>query len=145
MVKLEDYRVEAEPNDKRANLIAPDKRCVTQLPGCVLERLYQLENRHYLVFLTDDSPYEECLHIVLLDENYHQLDQVDIFQAYTPGILSNLTVLGSYELEFEFMVSCRFRLSVDVSPRRRMHRLISSSPIHYPRFLAKSYMTVTPF
>ncbi|GEM_PF-1608604 len=44
----------------------------------------------YLLLLTEDSPYEECLHILLLDNNCGLLDSIDIGAPYTPGILENV-------------------------------------------------------
>ena len=57
--------------------------------GNIIEQQFECAGRS-LLLLTDDSPYEECLHILLLDENYGLLDSINIGAPYTPGILENV-------------------------------------------------------
>jgi len=145
MQALQDFKIEKSQTSEKgtiSHLVSSENINVAEVPGCVLESLFKLENNYYLAFLTEDSPFEECLYIVLLDSQYRLLDRVDIFQDYASGILSNVEVQGSFELTFDFLEKRAFRLLVAQLPEYRLKRIFSSDPIHYSNRLGKAYLTV---
>ncbi|MBK9234646.1 MAG: hypothetical protein IPO19_00755 [Rhodoferax sp.] len=73
-----------------------------RLPGAVLEAAVQWRD-HYLLFVTDDVPYEEALHIVLLDEQWRTVDCATMGGPYTTGSFSALSLLAPSTVRFRFI------------------------------------------
>ena len=71
-------------------------------PGSVLEAQMELQNGWYLILTTEDSPYDEALHATLLDQRFEVLDQVEVSQDMTPGIIKDLKSIGDWALQFSF-------------------------------------------
>lgn len=86
------------------------------LEGAVLEAQFLLDDGRYLLLLSDDSPYEERIHVVLLDRDLSPLDTLEIGAPYTPGLLSGLEPQGD-RLRFRF-AGAVFILRVHTRPRR---------------------------
>lgn len=88
-----------------------------ELDGAVLEAQFDCGDQH-LVFTTDDVPYEEALHIHLLDARLAVLDWLELSAWYTPGIFDDLAPAGPHSLAFTFFDETeRWRLTVLQSPR----------------------------
>jgi hypothetical protein len=88
------------------------------LPGAVLEARFRAGDG-FLVFLTEDTPFEEALHIHLLDSALRLQDSLELSAPYTPGVLTNLSVTGANELSFAFFgATDLWRLSVLAQPTR---------------------------
>lgn len=86
------------------------------LEGIVLEG--QFRCRHgYLLLTTEDVPYEEGLHMTLVDPAWRVLDQLEASLPYNPGIVKDMAVADEDELRFEFMGQV-WSLAVLPRPRR---------------------------
>lgn len=70
--------------------------------GAVLEAAVQWENC-FLLFLTDDVPYEEMLRIVLLDQQLKVVDSALIGGPYSTGSFSALSLREPNCVEFRFI------------------------------------------
>jgi hypothetical protein len=70
--------------------------------GCVLEAAVRCEPG-WLLFVTDDTPYEEMLAIHLLDEQGKLLDSARIGGPYTTGVFSNLRLDPPATARFNFI------------------------------------------
>lgn len=106
------------------------------IEGLLLQAQYEC-SAGYLLLLTDDCPFEELLHIHLLDRNLRPLDQVNLGKAYEAGILSRLQVTGNDVLEFSFFGGDRWQLSVLTEPRYHLsiyvgEWLVPHLPLHRP-------------
>ncbi|TGN40325.1 hypothetical protein [Marinobacter confluentis] len=95
------------------------------LEGTVLEACVQLGNQ-YLLFLTDDIPFEDSLHIHLLDEDLERVDTATLGAPYTTGHFRNLNCVGSAGITFEFFGDCVWEISV--SPKKRLRLPFISGP-----------------
>lgn len=95
------------------------------LEGIVLEACVQYGNQ-YLLFMTDDIPFEDSLHIHLLDENLNRADTATLGAPYTTGHFRNLICEDSAELTFEFFGDCVWQVSV--SPEERLRLPFISGP-----------------
>ncbi len=73
-----------------------------RLPGAVLEAAVHWQD-HYLLFITDDVPYEEALHIVLLDAQWRPVDCATLGGPYTTGSFSALSLLAPSTVRFRFI------------------------------------------
>lgn len=146
MKELQGYKIKNDPACKKGEynqLFSPQNENIAQVPGNVLETLFQLQNDTHLIFLTDNSPYEECLYVLLLDGQYRLLDRVDIYQEYISGIFSNLRIIGHYEFFFDFLENQRFHLKVEIPPKFKFKRLFSFGPVHYHSQTQKTYLSIT--
>jgi hypothetical protein len=79
----------------------------------------------YLLFLTDDSPFEEGLHIYLLDDGKRVVEGLEVAAPYAPGILTDAATEGDAAVCFSFVGGDRWRLAVNTTPRRTLPRLFS--------------------
>jgi hypothetical protein len=82
------------------------------------------DGRHHLLFVTWDSPYEEELSIVLLDEHLRECDRRRLGGAWQPGILTDLACQES---------SIRFRF-----PGAQVHEVSVRSLLLGPRLDLRS-------
>lgn len=73
----------------------------TILSGVVLETALRWKD-HLLLFLTDDIPFEEGLHIYLLDERQQVADQAHMVGAYTTGVFTALDLTSEDTVRFRF-------------------------------------------
>lgn len=89
------------------------------LEGTVLEACVQYGNQ-YLLFLTDDIPFEDSLHIHLLDEDLKRVDTATLGAPYTTGHFRNLRYEDSGEITFEFFGNCVWEVSVSTQKRLRL-------------------------
>lgn len=88
------------------------------VPGVVLEAQYTCGEWH-LLFTTEDVPFEEALHILLLDRQLHRLDDVELSHLYAAGALTGLETSGDEPAaRFSFFGGDRWELRVLSAPRR---------------------------
>jgi hypothetical protein len=71
------------------------------IPGALLEAAIEW-NGHYLLFLTDDCPFEEGLNIVMLDSTLKLLDYATLAVLYCTGTLTSLKLLAPDRVQFTF-------------------------------------------
>lgn len=80
MMEIRFFHCEPIPGDvPQMRLIAEDQSTGVVIDGRVLEVQYRCE-LGFLLFTSDDNPYEEVLHIRLLNTDYRQVDAVDLRQ-----------------------------------------------------------------
>jgi hypothetical protein len=87
----------------------------------------------YVVILTDDIPYEESLHIYLLDANFRRLDVVELFAAYATGSFSALQLMPPDRLSFDFFGDARWDIELLPQPQWRLPFL------HEPRGVSRPF------
>lgn len=97
-----------------SGLLFERRLCAVVVPGVALEAQYRLDNGFYLLFITDECPFEEFLHIVLLDDQFRRLDCIDIGFAYSAAVFSDLRVLSPRALVFDFYTGFSYRLSIEL-------------------------------
>lgn len=100
------------------------------VPGAVLEAAFQSDGRT-LVFLTDDLPFEDSLHVHLLDEGLALLDSAVLSAMYATGIFEligshsprsvRFRFFGGWEWTVELLTAAAMRLPL-VSEPRGVHR-----------------------
>lgn len=82
------------------------------LPGAVLERQFRVSDGRYLIFLTDDTPYEETLRIYLLSDSFRVLDGLEFGSAYVTGHLDDVVATDPDTIEFSFVHKARCRVTI---------------------------------
>src|SRR5688572_11109756 len=96
----------------RGTLLYEGRDSGFRIDAAVLEAQFLIPPGLHLLFFTDNSPYEEELQIVLLDQHLQFLDGLRLGQGYTPGVLSGLSPEGDQQLAFDFFPDTRMRLRV---------------------------------
>jgi hypothetical protein len=107
-------RIEGET--PRSELLWQGRRIGVMVDGVRLEKQFEVGLR-YLVFLTEDCPYEEGLHIYLLDAERRPLDGLELSFPYTMGILGAVQPQGETALTFSFFGGDCWRLQVRDRPK----------------------------
>ncbi len=102
--------------------------------GAVLEACVQ-QGEHYIVFLTAGIPYEDSLHIHLLDSDLLHRDSVMLAAAYTTGNFRNLILEEGGALSFEFFGSRLWTVSVLSEKRLRIPYLSGPSGVSWSKGL----------
>lgn len=60
------------------------------IPGKVPEAVIRVDERRYLLFMTDDIIYEEMLTVLLLDLSQGVIEELTIGAAYSSGYFEDL-------------------------------------------------------
>lgn len=115
---------------------------LSPVPGLVLEAQYRLADGRFLLISTDNCPFEECLHLLLLDQDYTLQERVDVGSRFTSGLFRHPRVIHPGCLEFTFYDQTRFRAIIQEQPTRALGRLFSNNGITYSTPLAKKSLMV---
>lgn len=89
------------------------------VPGCVLEAAVQCP-AGWLLFLTDDVPFEESLSIHLLGAHGQRLDSARIGVPYATDMFSGLRLLPPGAVQFRFLADAPWTLRLHARPVWRM-------------------------
>src|SRR5688500_9259302 len=96
MRTIERFRIDDGPEGaSKSVLVAAGSGQPQLVPGTHLEAQYAVETAGeplYLLLTSHNSPFEEMIHILLLDERGALLEQADLGGPYAPGILKDLRV-----------------------------------------------------
>jgi len=87
--------------------------------GKLLEAAVEWESR-YLVFMTDDVPFEEMLSIHLLDDQMNLLDSARIGSPYSSGSFSSLLLCEPNTVQFRFIGDTLWRIELLSRPTFRI-------------------------
>ncbi|MDR2872316.1 MAG: hypothetical protein LBV45_07340 [Xanthomonadaceae bacterium] len=74
---------------------------ILETTGALLEAQYSIDGQ-YLLFITEDAPFAETLHILLIDPDTNVIDSIELFAPYTPGTLRNIVVVQPNKVIFSF-------------------------------------------
>lgn len=108
-----------------SQIVDEDGRILASVEGVVIEGQFQC-TPGYLVVTSNANPFEEELHFYLLNDRLSLVDSVSLGQIYHSGIMRQLEIGPGDRLEFSFFGDERWRLTVLVSPRRRLSFPFSS-------------------
>jgi len=96
------------------------------LTGAVLEACVALMD-NYLVFLTDDIPHEDSLHIHRLDEHFTLQESLSIGTAYCTGSFVLRALRAPAQVEFNFLGEGNWCLTL--VPELSIHVPFFSDPL----------------
>jgi hypothetical protein len=106
----------------RAELIAGGRSTGVVVPGVTLEAQYEAP-AWQLLFTTENIPFEEALHITLLDRQFARLDHVELSHPFTPGAVTGLEASdGADRVKFSFFGGDLWEVTVLRVPRRLARR-----------------------
>lgn len=110
------------------------------VPGLLLEEEFVEASGRHVLYLLDDCPFEEGLHILCLDSRGTIIDRIGNRTAYATGMLDILAFADTH-IDFTFFgKSCPYRLTLEASPV--MLPRLPRGWI-YPGLRARHWMTLT--
>jgi len=105
-----------EDETPRADLLVDGLPTGVTVPGTVLEAQYR-HGQSYVLLTTENIPYEEALHVVLLDHQLAPLDHLELAHTFAAGALTDVQPAGEDRLRFSFFGGDRWELTVMGAPR----------------------------
>ena len=137
MKEIDEFSLRRIESDRpRSDLLWRGAPVGLRVDGVALERQWQV-HPGYLLFLTEDSPFEEGLHIYLLDDRKHVTDSLELTASYAPGLLQQVNTEGDTAVSFSFFGNDRWRLEILAIPRRHPYLPLFSTVKRKSGFLAK--------
>ncbi|GAA3928927.1 hypothetical protein [Litoribacillus peritrichatus] len=85
--------------------------------GACLAQQYHLSELGYLLFLTDNVPYEETLRIYLVTEEAKVIDELEFGGNMVTGTLDIIDLNGKDTIVFSFIHEANCRLQVLSTPK----------------------------
>jgi hypothetical protein len=101
----------------RSELLMDGKATGISLPGVVLDAQFRCGDS-FVLFTTENIPYEEALHITLLDGGLRALDHVELSHQFAAGALTDVQMGGDTQVRFSFFGGDLWELTVLGAPRR---------------------------
>lgn len=117
MVKPTDgYSVNRIDGDlPRSELLWEGEPTAIRVDGVTLEHQVQLPAGH-LLFLTEDDPFEEGLHIYFLNHEKRPVDGLELAAPYASGMLRDMRSEPDGSVSFSFFGDDRWRVAVNDAP-----------------------------
>jgi hypothetical protein len=109
----------SEDEQPRSELLVEGRPTGSVIAGCVLEAAVRCEPG-WLVFATNDIPYEEFLNIHLLDESAKPLDSARIGGPNSTGMFSRLRLEPPATVHFRFIDEADWSVRVLSRPKRTL-------------------------
>ena len=122
-------------------VLIADKGTGITVPVHVLEAAVQVDDRRMLLFLTDDTPYEEMLKIALIDLNGAIKEILTLGGAYLTGSFSNLQIQPD-AVEFSFIGDTTWRVEIPAMPFMKLPFIGDPRGVSRPPAL-KHYIKIT--
>jgi hypothetical protein len=121
MRAIDQYSLVSTNQDgRRAVLKRQGQTQVVDVDGTLLEAQFELDDGTRLIWLTDDSPYDEGLHIYLIRLDGIPEDSLQAGADFAAGILK-LREVRSWSIDFEFFLnSVVYRLEIEQTLRHRL-------------------------
>ena len=98
-------------DEEKSRLVLDGAETPVILDGVTLEAQFKCE-KGYLLLLTHDCPYEECLHVYRLAHDLSILDHRKLGAIYTPAILADVVITAPDSLEFSFFGGDLWRVTL---------------------------------
>ncbi|WP_417503455.1 hypothetical protein [Marinomonas gallaica] len=89
-------------DDQKSIIVDRNRRTQSKITGTALELCARYKD-WFLIFTTDDTPFEDMLHVYLLDNNFNVLDSLTIGAMYSTGSLSDPQLISTNNIEFRFI------------------------------------------
>jgi len=109
----------------QSRLIVRAKPLAQTLTGAVLEACIEVLDS-YLVFMSDDIPSEDSLHIYRLDAHFSLQESLTIGAAYCTGAFVLRELVAPAQVVFSFLGGGIWRLNLTPTPQ--MHMPLLSDP-----------------
>lgn len=132
--QLEQVTLKPGDNARKPRSIISIAGKSTPVDGALLEAVVQLDASSgipgYVLFLTDDVPYEDALSISLTDADLTILDSARLSGIYTTGTFADLVLHPPSRLTFRFFDECVWSLNLLKKPSMRLPFASDPAGVH---------------
>ncbi len=115
----------------RSKIIIDGRDTGRVVNGEILEAAVQWAN-HHLLFITDNTPFEEYLRIYLLDDQWRTVDCAVLGTMYSTGVFSDLELVPPNTLYFRFFGGITWTLEL-------LNHNVMSLPFSDPRGVSRPF------
>lgn len=129
----------AEDAQPQCEILRNGQAIGRQVPGAVLEAAAQWQ-AFTLLFTTDDTPFEELLHIHLLDAELSLLDSATVGGIYSTGSFSLLESDQPDTLRFRFIGGTDWSVQVLPEPGFRVPLLSEPTGVSRPLGFSRHFI-----
>lgn len=116
---------EGEQEAPTSELLDQARATGTVVKGVILEAAVAW-NDCFVLFVTDDIPFEDSLHIQLLDARLRPLDSASLSAMYSTGSFSALRLLPPNRVSFRFIGDTEW--SIELLPQTKLRIPVFSAP-----------------
>lgn len=109
-------REDAESREPRSLVLVNDRPIGDPIPGCRLEAAIECRPG-WLLFVTDDVPFEEMLRVLLIGRDGQLIDSATVGGPYATGSFSGLRLEPPSRVHFRFIDDADW--AVDIFDRSR--------------------------
>lgn len=95
------YTIQRAANEGGRSILESEGRTPIEVDGREIEAEYELNDGSTLVWLSDGSPYEEGLHVYLIDKTENVIDAIEAGAAWAAAIFK-VQELHESAIDFEF-------------------------------------------
>ena len=110
ILNSQEFKVQPASSDQ-SRILLGDTQTGKSIDGCYLELCVKAENK-YLVFMTDDTPNEDMLHIHLLNESLDVIDSATIGSMYSTGSFRDYHIQEPNTLIFHFIGGTQWKVKI---------------------------------
>lgn len=112
MIILESQEFSTKPtSSEQSGIFLGNTKTNKNIDGSYLELSIKAGTK-YLVFMTDDIPNEDKLHIHLLDESLDVIDSATIGSMYSTGSFRDYNIRDSNTLTFYFIGETEWKVEI---------------------------------
>ncbi|WP_426370325.1 hypothetical protein [Pseudocolwellia sp. HL-MZ7] len=112
MIILSSKEFNTEPiSSERSCIFLNNVQTDKNINGNYMELCIKTDHK-YIVFMTDDIPHENMLHIHLLDQGLNVIDSATIGGPYSTGSFRNYNIQESNMLTFYFIDETEWKLEL---------------------------------
>jgi len=112
MIILDSQEFNTQPiSSEQSDISLGNKQTGKSIDGSYLELCIKAGCK-YLVFMTDDTPNEDMLHIHLLNKNLDVIDSATIGSIYSTGSFRDYNIQDSNTLTFHFIGKTEWKIKI---------------------------------
>ncbi|MDE1165085.1 MAG: hypothetical protein PW845_06760 [Pseudomonas sp.] len=123
----------------RSNVLIQGMKAPCIVDGVILEAAVECP-KGFLLFVTDDVPFEETLNIHLLDAKGQLLDTARLGAAYTTGNFIDLALGEGHTLSFSFFGEKTWTVELLPQPGFRLPYLSEPAGVHRPLSFSRYFV-----
>lgn len=138
-------RCEAQQDDEipQCELMVAGAATGCRVSGAILEAAVEAGGK-YLLFMTDDVPFEETLTLHLLDGDFRLLDSASVGRPYATGVFSLVELREPDELVFRFIGEMPWAVKLLDGPTLRVPLCAEAPGVTRPFRLTRHFVIRHP-
>lgn len=136
-IDLRPLGAQTDDETPRCEVMVHGESAGTELRGARLEAAVATDDNRYLLFVTDDVPYEEFLSIYLLGPDHRLRDSATIGAMYATGQLEDVELAPPDGVTFRFGRDAPWRVRLLSHPKLRPSIGVGAGGLRRPASLMR--------